>query len=142
MFKGLLEFLNCPLHIMHSAFRKLITNLRETAEQLAFDLHAWFKLNVDTLCQLYFKYVKVAAHLRTKFSLVTNLFIEWKNLFLFSSYKEICQCSLQGIKIWKFLQIALTFCDIFTILKSVNPWLSSKYIYACMFWANQDFLIL
>ena len=61
---------------MHSAFRKLITNLRETAEQLAFDLHAWFKLNVDTLCQLYFKYVKVAAHLRTKFSLVTNLFIE------------------------------------------------------------------
>ena len=31
-FKELLEFLNCPLHIMPNAYRKLITNLRETAE--------------------------------------------------------------------------------------------------------------
>ena len=32
---------------MHNAFRKLITSLGETAGQLAFDFHAWFKVSVD-----------------------------------------------------------------------------------------------
>ena len=53
---------------MHNAFRKLITNLGETAEQLGFDLHAWFKVSVGKLCQLFFKHVKRAVHLRNKSS--------------------------------------------------------------------------
>ena len=67
-FKGLLEFLNCPLHITHNAFRKLIINIGETAEQLAFDLQAWFKVSVDKLCQLFFKHIKGAVRLRNKSS--------------------------------------------------------------------------
>ena len=61
-----MEFLNCPLHIMHNAFRKLITHIGETAEQLAFYLHAWYK--VQNLCQLFFKYVKGAVYLSNKSS--------------------------------------------------------------------------
>ena len=67
-FKGLLEFLNCPLHIMHNVFRKLITNLGETAEEMAFDLLAWFKVSVDKLCELFVKCVKGAVHHRNKSS--------------------------------------------------------------------------
>ena len=63
-----MEFLNCPLHIMHNAFRKLITRLGETAEQLAFYLHAWYKVIVQNLCQLFFKYVKGAVYLSNKSS--------------------------------------------------------------------------
>ena len=68
-FKELLKFLNSPFHIMHNALRKLIISLGETAGQLAFDFHAWFKVIVDKLCWLFFKYVKRAAHLSNKPSL-------------------------------------------------------------------------
>ena len=44
-YQGLLEFINCTLHVVHNGFRKGITanSFGEMAEQLAFDLHSWFK---------------------------------------------------------------------------------------------------
>ena len=46
-YKGLIEFINCTLHVMHNGFRKGTTakgGLGERIKQLAFNLHAW--LNV------------------------------------------------------------------------------------------------
>ena len=46
-YKGLIEFINCTLHVMHNGFGKGITakgGLDETIEQLTFNLHAWFKV--------------------------------------------------------------------------------------------------
>ena len=48
--------------------QKLPANPVEAAEQLGFDLHAWFKVSVYKLCQLFFKHVKEAVHLRNKSS--------------------------------------------------------------------------
>ncbi|XP_047132571.1 uncharacterized protein LOC124811258 isoform X3 [Hydra vulgaris] len=42
-FNGLLPFVSCTLHTVHNAFRKAINVVGEDAEQLAFDLHNWFK---------------------------------------------------------------------------------------------------
>ena len=45
-FSGLLEFISCTIHTIHNAFHTGIKNLGgfgEMVEQLAFDLHAWFK---------------------------------------------------------------------------------------------------
>ena len=42
-YKGLLPFIACTLHIVHNAFHKGIASLDQEVEQLAFDLHAWFK---------------------------------------------------------------------------------------------------
>ena len=150
-FKELLEFLHCPLHIMHNAFRKLITSLGETAGQLAFDFHAWFKVCVDKLCQLFFKYVKRALHHRNKpswngkqrFTCDRCFYALKKSFFCWEVIsKSVNVVYKVWMEIWKFLQIALIFCDIIKILKSVNPGLSSKYKYAYIFWTNQDFPIL
>ena len=46
-YKGLLEFLKCPLHTVHNAFHQGIKiGSGQSAEQLAFDFHAWFKVNI------------------------------------------------------------------------------------------------
>ena len=46
-YKGLLEFLKCPLHTVHNAFHLGIKiGSGQSAEQLAFDFHAWFKVNI------------------------------------------------------------------------------------------------
>ena len=78
-FKELLEFLHCPLHIMHNAFRKLITSLGETAGQLAFDFHAWFKVSVDKYVDYFSNMLKELSTIETslhemegKDSLVTD----------------------------------------------------------------------
>lgn len=42
-FKGLLPFMPCSLHIVHNGFHKGIVNFGQDAQQLAFDLHWWFK---------------------------------------------------------------------------------------------------
>ena len=46
--KGLIEFINCTLHTVHNAFRKGVAfhGCEEAVEQLAFDLHAWFKVSI------------------------------------------------------------------------------------------------
>ena len=45
-YKGLLEFLKCPLHTVHNSFHQGIkVGSGQSAEQLAFDFHAWFKVN-------------------------------------------------------------------------------------------------
>ena len=41
--KGLIPFLGCTLHVMHNCFHKGIASLSYGIEDLAFDLHAWFK---------------------------------------------------------------------------------------------------
>lgn len=50
-YKGLVALITCTLHIMHNAFRKgtSVGGFGEMAEQLAFDLHAWFKVH-DIFC--------------------------------------------------------------------------------------------
>ena len=47
-FEGLAPLIVCSLHTMHNAFRKgsNVGGFGEMAEQLAFDLHAWFKVHV------------------------------------------------------------------------------------------------
>ena len=42
-YKGLLPFIAGTLHIVHNTFHKGIVSLDQEVEQLAFDLHAWFK---------------------------------------------------------------------------------------------------
>ena len=41
--KGLLSFINCTFHVVHSAFHKGIVALHQDVEGLAYDLHVWFK---------------------------------------------------------------------------------------------------
>ena len=45
-FNGLLPFISCTLYTGHNAFLKTIMVLGKDAEQLAFDLHAWFKVRI------------------------------------------------------------------------------------------------
>ena len=47
-YKGLVLLIVYTLHTMHNAFRKgtSVIGFRETAEQLIFDLHAWFKVYI------------------------------------------------------------------------------------------------
>ena len=50
-YKGLIEFINCTLHVMHDGFRKGTTakgGVGEMIKQLAFNLHASF--NVVNIC--------------------------------------------------------------------------------------------
>ena len=44
--KGLIEFINCTM--VHNAFRKGVVSHEcgEVVEQLAFDLHAWFRVSI------------------------------------------------------------------------------------------------
>ena len=64
--KGLVEFVNCTLYIIHNGFRKGIAakgGLGKTIEQLAFNLHAWFKIvNIFMFFEINFlkKFVKIA----------------------------------------------------------------------------------
>ena len=46
--KGLIEFVNCTLHTVCNAFRKGVAShgCGEVVEQLAFDLHAWYKVSI------------------------------------------------------------------------------------------------
>ena len=53
-FNGLLPFISCTLHTVNNAFRKAIMVLGEDAEQLAFDLHAWFKVRILLLIIILF----------------------------------------------------------------------------------------
>ena len=46
-YKDLIEFINCTLHVMRNGFRKGTTakgGLGKMIKQLAFNLHAWFKV--------------------------------------------------------------------------------------------------
>ena len=46
--KEITKVYSCTLHTMHNAFRKGISSHQfgEVVEQLAFDLHAWFKVTL------------------------------------------------------------------------------------------------
>ena len=40
---GLLPFLSCNMHVVHNAFKAGLTVYGSEAEEMAFDLHQWFK---------------------------------------------------------------------------------------------------
>ena len=54
--KGLIEFINSTLHTVHNVFRKGVAShgCGEIVEQLAFDLHSWFKVSIFYTAVLHF----------------------------------------------------------------------------------------
>nr|XP_047132603.1 uncharacterized protein LOC124811287 [Hydra vulgaris] len=65
-FNGLLPFVSCTLHTVHNAFRKAINVVSEDAEQLAFDLHTWFKVMISVILYSRIPLIRTLDKLETK----------------------------------------------------------------------------